>query len=294
MMPISMTIGIVFHSFLQQFSFLTPFLIFLMLFITYCNIELRDIRVTKMHALLLAIQIVGCVGVYMLVSLYDRVVAEGLLICVLAPTATSAVVITGMLGGNTASLTAYSLLCNIAVAIFAPFLFAFIGDQGETSFFEATLVIGQKIIFLLIFPFVLALLIRRFAQQTHRIIMKSQSVSFYLWNIALILVSAQIVQFIFMQEGKVSHTVEIIIALGALVICTLQFLIGKTIGSRFNDRIAGGQGLGQKNTVLAIWMAQTYLNPIASIGPGAYVLWQNIINSYQVWKKARKKKANLI
>jgi bile acid:Na+ symporter, BASS family len=30
-----------------------------------------------------------------------------------------------------------------------------------------------------------------------------------------------------------------------------------------------------------------YLNPIASIGPGAYVLWQNIINSYQVWLKRK-------
>ena len=34
--------------------------------------------------------------------------------------------------------------------------------------------------------------------------------------------------------------------------------------------------LGQKNTVLAIWMAYTYLNPLSSVGPGSYVLWQNI------------------
>jgi BASS family bile acid:Na+ symporter len=51
--------------------------------------------------------------------------------------------------------------------------------------------------------------------------------------------------------------------------------------------VAGGQGLGQKNTVLAIWMAQTFLNPISSIAPGAYVLWQNMFNSWQVWR-ARK------
>jgi len=59
------------------------------------------------------------------------------------------------------------------------------------------------------------------------------------------------------------------------------------IGKRYDDTVAGGQGLGQKNTILAIWMAQMYLNPIASIGPGAYVLWQNIINSYQVWLKRK-------
>ncbi|MEO4837844.1 transporter, partial [Bacteroides uniformis] len=41
------------------------------------------------------------------------------------------------------------------------------------------------------------------------------------------------------------------------------------------------------NTVLAIWMAYTYLNPLSSVGPGSYVLWQNLFNSYQLWKKRR-------
>ena len=83
--------------------------------------------------------------------------------------------------------------------------------------------------------------------------------------------------------------VELWIALACLVICCLQFLLGKTIGSRYNDRISAGQALGQKNTVLAIWMAYTFLNPLSSVGPGSYVLWQNIINSYQLWKKRKNR-----
>ena len=51
--------------------------------------------------------------------------------------------------------------------------------------------------------------------------------------------------------------------------------------------ISGGQALGQKNTILAIWMAHTYLNPLSSVAPGSYVLWQNIINSWQLWKKRK-------
>jgi BASS family bile acid:Na+ symporter len=46
-------------------------------------------------------------------------------------------------------------------------------------------------------------------------------------------------------------------------------------------------GLGKKNTILAMWMAQNFLHPIVSIAPAAYILWQNIINSYQLWKKSR-------
>lgn len=82
-------------------------------------------------------------------------------------------------------------------------------------------------------------------------------------------------------------TVEMLIAFAGLVTCCLQFYFGKRIGSAYNDRISAGQALGQKNTVLAIWMAVTYLNPLSSVGPGSYVVWQNIINSYQLWKKRK-------
>ena len=31
-----------------------------------------------------------------------------------------------------------------------------------------------------------------------------------------------------------------------------------------------------------------YLNPVASVGAGCYVLWQNIINSLELWEYRRK------
>ncbi|MGL5317864.1 MAG: transporter, partial [Bacteroidales bacterium] len=54
-----------------------------------------------------------------------------------------------------------------------------------------------------------------------------------------------------------------------------------------NEVIACGQSLGQKNTILAIWLTHTYINPMVAIAPASYVLWQNCINSYQLWKKRR-------
>ena len=90
------------------------------------------------------------------------------------------------------------------------------------------------------------------------------------------------------DQGSENVREEILIALFSLVACSAQFLLGKVIGQRYNARIAGGQALGQKNTVLAIWMALTYVHPIASIGPASYVVWQNIINSWQLWKKNKR------
>lgn len=75
----------------------------------------------------------------------------------------------------------------------------------------------------------------------------------------------------------------VFIALVGLLLCLAQFAIGRFIGRFFGKTIEAGQALGQKNTTFAIWIAFTYLNPLSSVGPGCYILWQNIINSIELW-----------
>ena len=286
MMPISMGIGILSYPVLSQLAFLTPYLIFFMLLLSYSNLSVRLIRFSKLHFYLLAIQLVGSVVVYgILYYCTNPVVAQGVMICILAPTATSAVVITGMLDGNMASLTAYSLLSNLAVAIAAPVFFTVIGDNfNQMSFIGEFWQIGKRIFILLILPFIISIVISQVSPTGHSFIRKQKYLSFYLWNIALIIVTARTTNFL-LTEGQGHFHLMILIFGLALVVCILQFITGRKLGKRYNDTVAGGQGLGQKNTILAIWMAQSYLNPISSIGPGAYILWQNMINSYQVWRK---------
>lgn len=43
--------------------------------------------------------------------------------------------------------------------------------------------------------------------------------------------------------------------------------------------------LCQKWTLLAIWVAYTYLSPVISIAPSSYILFQNIVNSWQLWQR---------
>lgn len=286
-MPIAMISGGLLYKYVGLLSFLTPFLIAVMLFITFCNISFQSIRFSRMHFWLLLIQGTGSIIVYLLISPFNVIVAQGAMICILAPTATSAPVITGMLGGNVESLTAYSLSCNLMIAFFSPVIFALIGEVQSMSFVHSIWIVFQKIFMLLFLPFIGAILLKRTLPRVHNEIRKRQSISFYLWSIALIIITGKTILFIVNQENP-NYMVEITISLSALVICVSQFLIGRKIGRKYNDTIAGGQGLGQKNTILAIWMAQTYLNPISSIGPGTYILWQNIVNSYQVWRSRRK------
>jgi len=286
MMPIAMLTGIILHKYMGEIAFLTPYLIAIMLLITYCNISFKDIHFSRLHLWLICIQIFGSIAVFLLLSPLNPVIAQGAMICILAPTATSAPVITGMLGGNVASLTAYSLLCNMVIVIVAPIIFAFTGEIESASFTHSFWIVFQKVFILLFLPFFGALLLQRLLPRVHNEIQKAKSLPFYLWSIALVIITGKTVQFIIDQENP-NYIVELSVALVALIVCIVQFLGGRRLGRIYGDTVAGGQGLGQKNTILAIWMAQTYLNPIASIGPGAYVLWQNVVNSYQVWRKRK-------
>lgn len=285
-MPISMILGAIFYKFFGAMSFLTPYLIFIMLFLTYCNLQLTDIKVRRLHLWLVIIQIFGSIGVFLLLNPINTTLAQGAMVCVLAPTGTAAPVVTGMLKGNVASLTAYSLISNFCVALAAPVIFSFIGTNQSLPFFESFLAISQRVCLLLLFPFALAMAMQKFIPRTTAKIGSYSGLAFYVWSFSLFIVTGRTVEFM-MKQNSSNYLIEILIAVAALVMCIGQFLIGRGIGKQYDDTIAGGQGLGQKNTILAIWMAQMYLNPIASIGPGAYVLWQNVVNSYQVWLKRK-------
>jgi BASS family bile acid:Na+ symporter len=238
-----------------------------------------------MHVYLIAFQIAGSVVIYYLLRPISEILAQGVMICVMAPTATAAPVIAGILGGNIASLTAYSLISNFSVAVFAPLFFSFAG-YNDLPFTISFLQIAEKVGILLIVPFIIALVINKLLPKIGLLVKNYSSISFYLWSVALVIVTGRTVQFIKMQ-GTEQLTVEIAMAVFALMVCLIQFLGGRAIGKKFNDTVSGGQGLGQKNTILAIWMAQTFLNPLSSIAPGAYVLWQNAFNSWQVWKRRK-------
>jgi BASS family bile acid:Na+ symporter len=287
MLPIAMCLGILFYKFFTQLSVITPYLIFAMLFITYCKISIKEIRFEKFHFYLLAIQLFGSIAVYLALAGINPLVAQGSMICLLAPTATSAAVITGMLGGSIASLTAYSILSNLCVAVFAPIIFSFIGAHTDMTFFQSFLYILKEVFPLLILPLVLAFLLEKLAPKVKSKIETLHGWSFYLWALALTIVVGKTVSFV-MKQSVSNYTIEIAMATCTFVICIGQFMAGRKIGSRYGKTVTGGQGLGQKNTVLTIWMALSYLDPISSVGPGAYVLWQNMVNSYQLWRKQRQ------
>jgi len=118
--------------------------------------------------------------------------------------------------------------------------------------------------------------------------MKKSKKGYIIAVISLIVIIGRTTTFI-LDLHNASLATETWLAVSALVICLVQFKVGRMIGRRYGDPPAGGQSLGQKNTVLAVWMAQSFLDPIASIAPTAYIVWQNLVNSYQIYRQEREK-----
>lgn len=286
MMPIAIVTGMIFHNYMEDVAFLTPWLIFVMLLVTFCKVRLNEFRFTSLSGYLILVQMVGAVGVYWALRPISEDLAQGAFICVFCPTATAAPVITGMLGGSVARVATYSIICNSTVAILAPALFAWLG-QGDIDFANAMIVIARRVVPLILAPLAVAIMLQRFVPRLHSTLASHQSLSFYLWAVSLIIVVGRAVSFI-MKEPASAVPEMIWLSVISLAVCVAQFVVGRIIGRRCGDRIAGAQGLAQKNTVIGIWMALTWLNPIASVAPAAYVVWQNTINSLQLYFKQRK------
>lgn len=288
MLPIAMLGGIVLHNYIGMIAFLAPYLIFVMLLITFCKVNPRELRPTSLTARLLVVQLGVAVGVYFLLALWDPVIAQGTFICIFCPTATAAPVITGMLGGSIARVATFSIFSNIAVALTAPLLFSMMGADA-LGFVDNTLAIAMRVMPMIFIPLILAFILRWRVPKLHKVIATHQSISFYIWALSLFIVVGNAVSFV-MNEPPGAIPEMLLLALFSGIACCFQFAVGRKIGRACGDRIVGAQALGQKNTVLAIWMALSWLDPIASVAPAAYVAWQNTINSAQLYYKSRSGK----
>ncbi|MDE6300551.1 MAG: transporter [Muribaculaceae bacterium] len=289
-LPIAMVCGVLLHNVMDAVQFLAPYLVFAMLFITFCRIKPSEFRFDKLTWRVVLTQIVGAVAGYFLLRPLSPDIAQGFMICVLCPTATAAPVITAMLGGSITTLVSISILSNLSMALIGPLFFAAIADPGaHISFGQAFCAVIGRVAPVILGPMAAAFALLYISPRLHKSIATHQALSFYIWAISLILIVGRAVSFA-MAEPPSMIPEMIALAVIAGIACALQFYIGRKLGWRSGDPVAGAQGLGQKNTVLAVWLATSYMHPVSSIAPAAYIAWQNTVNSIQLYLKAKRER----
>lgn len=367
---LSMLIGALGYRIFLPLKPTLPWLIFFMLFFTFCKVNPLDLRLHRWHWVVLATQLVLSFLTYTLVLYFtgNPILAQGLLMCFIMPTATAAPIIAGKMGGSIQNLTTFTLLSNFATAIIVPATFPLINNNLElltlnsqlsTFFWPAFLLILSRIAPLLLGPFFAAWLLRLAfnyyyrrqylsaqrsysandltAQQSYSAsdltAKRSYSASgpiaeggqkefalptslaqipFYLWVASIVVLTAVVTETT-ITNYQLQITNILILLVSSFFACLIQFALGKLIGyllpapSKGTDyqdvlinpaaapttmagvsSITAGQAFGQKNTSLGVWMAQTYLSPMAALGAAAYIIWQNIFNSVQLFVVAHK------
>ena len=278
---------------LPVFSTLFPFLVFLSLLVTFCKVDFQQMRLHRWHVGVLAAQLLlvaaNVAVIFWVKSSVNnqlsivnyQLLFEAVLACTIAPTAAAAPVVAAKLGGNLSTITTYTLISSLASAVLIPVVFPLLEPAADVTFLAALLIILQKVSMVLLLPLILGWLMQRYAKSVCQRLAAAPNLGFYIWAFTLSIMTGITLRNIVHSEAGVLLLVGIAVA--TFVISFVQFGIGRLVGRWLGERVNSGQSMFQKNTALSIWVSYMYLHPVASVGAGCYVLWQNIINSLELW-----------
>lgn len=326
---LSMLIGVAGYPVFRHLTPVLPPMIGLMLFFTFCKVNPLDLRLHRWHWLVLGTQLALTAGAYYgskaicerigLNAEDTMIISEGLMMCLIMPTATAAPIIAGKLGGSIQNLTTFTLLSNAATAVIVPVFFPIVHPEGQSAFLTEMLLILRHVAPLLLLPFLAAWALRLIYDgwQRHKgsdkrfaLARTWAQIPFYIWAGNLIILMADITHTLI--HAEFSWWTLVVLMAGSLVTCLMQYYLGRQIGYHYPapskgkeyedvvinpaavpktmdgvSRITAGQAFGQKNTTLGIWMCQMFLHPLSAIAPAAYIIWQNAMNSAQLYRAAK-------
>ena len=180
------------------------------------------------------------------------------------------------------------MLINLAAAVLISAYSPLVNPTGGLSFWLSFWMIIRKVFPLLIGPMLAGLIIRRFSPTLLRWLTSIPDLAFYLWLVSSSLAIAVTTRIL--VHAEVSWLLCLLILIGSLVACFMQFATGRLVGRRYEEAVTAGQACGQKNTVLAIWVGYTFLDPLTSVAGGFYTIWHNVFNAWQLYKRNQPRK----
>ena len=137
-----------------------PLMVFSTLFSTFCRIDFHEMRphrwhvgviVTQLVLIALNVWIIFCVEG----NMWQKILWESLLTCIIGPAATAAPVVTAKIGGNINTMTAFVVLSSFVSALTIPAVFPLLERGAGLDFWSAFLIILQKLAIVLILPLAL-------------------------------------------------------------------------------------------------------------------------------------------
>ncbi len=290
-MVLAFVVGGFFHKQLAPFEWWLAVGIAVMLSITFIGLDVHKLKPVRMHLwLLLSIQVLG-VGSWGVVRLAGYpVLAESLYYCAAAPIASASPIIVSLMRGNVEFSTTAMVLSQAVFAVVTPFILPLVVAKQDLSYMELSGAVAWQIFVVLGIPVLIALVLRLVHPSCRAWAPKLRDVSLGIWVLNLVVLTAGGVERI--EERGYSFREMWPMMLGAALVCLIGFTAGYRLGYPKLKRECS-QGLGQKNTVLTLYMAaQSYATPLAYIGPVFYVFCHNTANAIQIALAIRNTKGS--
>ncbi len=279
---LAITFGI-FFPFGHSYAFLIRYFLMLMLLFAFLDIKINKGVIERSHFIILLLNLVLPVSVFFVVNQFNNEIASTAFITALAPTAIAAPIIIKLLNGKVEYTLFSLLLTNFFIAMVIPFLIPLL-INSNANISIAKILFPVLSVFLI--PLALAQFLKKSIPQLHSFLEKIKDAAFYLLIINIYLGTSKASYYVSTELNSSTGLVFSIAAV-TLVICFLNFYLGRLVGSK-DLKLESSQSLGQKNNAFTIWVTLTFISPLAVLGPIFYVLYQNIYISWQLHRSRIK------
>ena len=263
---------------LDAYTFtLRPFLMTL-LFFSFLEVRIgRNIFSWQQAAVAVLLLPIG-LACYFLGSWYDEDLGLTLLLMGLAPTAVITPVLAQLMGRRAGYMVGAIIVTHAAFALTVPVVLPYLLGVELSLRSLGTLVwtIGSTVAG----PLVLGQLARRYGGRLTdglRVI-APYAFTLFLSNIAV--ASGSLSYYLQYESDTPLQFIGVTAAAVALLV-----LFNFAVGSRLTPAghgVEGSLALGRKNTMLSIWIALEYINPLTVLAPMLYILLQNVFVAGQI------------
>ena len=270
-------------------SFLIPWLIVVMMYMAMLRMKLSVRSFTTAHLRIFFANLLIALGAWAVMLLTgSRMLAETAFYLGVAPTATATPVVVTLLGGRGDYAVASFVITNFGMALLLPFLIPLVSGSAAPQLFWR---VAGNVVLLVCVPLAaakLTLFLSRGKLPPQGLLVK---ISFGIWLANIFLIISNASDYLRTHRSEIPGDTFLLIAVLSLVVCALNFLLGRFLDKR-ELRLEASQSLGQKNTSLTLFLAYEYaMNPLVALGPAFYVAWHNSWNAIQMAMVERRKKS---
>lgn len=269
---------------LHSLTFLIRYSLMLMLFLTFTGVRISYKNIGRVHIQASVLNIIAALFHYWWIKQFFPELAMVGFVLGAAPTAAAAAVVANMMKLNIPFVTVSTVLSNIVAVIFIPVMLpVLIQQQLDIS----PLYIVLQVFITLGIPLLLAQLITLKQPKLSSRIEKAKPFSFFLFILNMFIASANSSDYIQNNSQAAVQTI-ITIAVLTCIVGFFNFKMGEWTAPKAL-KYESGLSTGRKNTMLALWICLTYINPLIGLAPVFYLVFHNIYNSVQLWFLERKR-----